>query len=201
MSKDLRGFISENRKEFDSERPSAAAWENIEDAVSHHKPVRQVPLKRIYRWSAAAAVFFIVAVSAVFFMTRKTNTDRQPVVKESNEGNNRVPNDIGRIDPAYAAEAKKIYQSIEKQQKQLKAIAGEQPELYTQFSEDLAALDSAYRVLKSQAVQTPNREVIIRAMLQNLQLQAELLAKQLNILNEINNDKPDQHEKNNSPRI
>jgi hypothetical protein len=73
--------------------------------------------------------------------------------------------------------------------------------LYSQFSEDLAALDSSYRVLKTQAVQTPNREVVIRAMLQNLQLQAELLGKQLRILKEFKNTKTGKNEKIGYPRI
>src|SRR5688500_1900243 len=103
--------------------------------------------------------------------------------------------------PEYADEAKKIYQSIENQQQQLKAIAKEQPELYSQFSEDLATLDSSYRVLKTKAVQTPNREIIIRAMIQNLQLQAELLGKQVRILNEFKTTKTEKNEKINYPRI
>ena len=103
--------------------------------------------------------------------------------------------------PEYAAEASKIYESIEMQQQQLKAIAKEQPELYSQFAEDLAALDSSYRVLKTQAIQTPNREVIIKAMLQNLQLQAELLSKQLGIIHEFKNNKTLKNEKDTHPRI
>ena len=90
---------------------------------------------------------------------------------------------------------------LEMQQQQLKAIAKEQPELYSQFAEDLAALDSSYRVLKTQAIQTPNREVIIKAMLQNLQLQAELLSKQLGIIHEFKNNKTLKNEKDTHPRI
>jgi hypothetical protein len=56
-------------------------------------------------------------------------------------------------------------------------------------------------VLKVQAVQTPSREVIIKAMLQNLQLQAELLSKQLLIIDQLNNNKNDNHEKNNNRSI
>jgi hypothetical protein len=201
MSKELKKFIDENRREFDDDLPSASAWYQIERSIGFNKPTKQFSVRAIHKW-AAAAVFFIVAACFYFLVLRNDNSGSGMVKTETppvNNGGNTT--DISRIAPEYAAEAKKIYLSIENQQQQLKAVAGEQPELFTQFSEDLATLDSSYRVLKIQAVQTPNREVIIRAMLQNLQLQAELLSKQLEILNEFKNHKTNKNEKNNYPGI
>ena len=200
MSKELKKFIDENRRAFDDDMPSSTAWQQIERSIGVNKPVKQFSVRDIYKWTTAAAIFFITATCFYFLVIRKNDNGiaktETPAVKN---GSNST--DISRIAPEYAAEAKRIYQSIENQQQQLKAIAKEQPELYSQFAEDLAVLDSSYRVLKTQAVQTPNREVIIRAMLQNLQLQAELLGKQLGILNEFKNSKTEKNEKNNSPRI
>ena len=200
MSKELKNFIDENRRAFDDDLPSSTAWQQIERSIGANKPVKQFSVRDIYKWTTAAAIFFITATCFYFLVIRKNDNGiaktETPAVKN---GSNST--DISRIAPEYAAEAKRIYQSIENQQQQLKAIAKEQPELYSQFSEDLAVLDSSYRVLKIQAVQTPNREVIIRAMLQNLQLQAELLGKQLGILNEFKNSKTEKNEKNNYPRI
>lgn len=200
MSKELKNFIDENRRAFDDDLPSSTAWQQIERSIGANKPVKQFSVRDIYKWTTAAAIFFITATCFYFLVIRKndnriTKTETPAVKNGSNS------TDISRIAPEYAAEAKRIYESIENQQQQLKAIAKEQPELYSQFSEDLAVLDSSYRVLKTQAVQTPNREVIIRAMLQNLQLQAELLGKQLRILNEFKNSKTEKNEKNNYPRI
>ena len=200
MSKELKNFIDENRRAFDDDLPSSTAWQQIERSIGANKPVKQFSVRDIYKWTTAAAIFFITATCFYFLVIRKNDNGiaktETPAVKN---GSNST--DISRMAPEYAAEAKKIYQSIENQQQQLKAIAKEQPELYSQFAEDLAVLDSSYRVLKTQAVQTPNREVIIRAMLQNLQLQAELLGKQLGILNEFKNSKTEKNEKNNYPRI
>lgn len=202
MSKKLKDFIDGNRREFDADQPPATAWRQIERSIGVNKPAKQFSVRDIYKWTTAAAVFFITVTCFYFLVIRKNNNDSSVVKTETpavNNGSNTT--DISRMAPEYAAEAKEIYQSIENRQLQLKAIAKEQPELYLQFSEDLAALDSSYRVLKTQAVQTPNREVIIRAMLQNLQLQAELLGKQLGILNEYKNNKTEKNEKNNYPRI
>lgn len=200
MSKELKNFIDENRREFDDDLPSGTAWHQIERSIGANKPVKQFSVRDIYKWTAAAAVFFITATCFYFLVIRKKD-DRFVKAETPAFNNGSNSTDISRMAPEYAAEAKKIYQSIEIQQQQLKAIAKEQPELYSQFSEDLAALDSSYRVLKTQALQTPNREVIIRAMLQNLQLQAELLGKQLRILNEFKTTKTEKNEKINYPRI
>jgi hypothetical protein len=200
MSKELKNFIDENRREFDNDLPSGSAWHQIERSIGANKPIKQFSVRDIYKWTAAAAVFFITATCFYFLVIRKKD-DRVVKAETPAINNGRNSTDISRMAPEYAVEAKKIYQSIENQQQQLKAIAKEQPELYSQFSEDLATLDSSYRVLKTQAVQTPNREVIIRAMLQNLQLQAELLGKQLRILKEFKNTKTGKNEKIDYPRI
>lgn len=202
MSKELKKLIAENRAAFDDDLPASANWQQVERAIRNKKPVKQIPVGYIYKWSAAAAVFFIIAAAVYFAMIKKQDSTKDIAFEKVSNSNKRMNNgDISRIDPAFAAEAKKMFHSIEAQQKQLKSIASEQPELYSQFSADLAALDSSYRVLKTQALQTPNREVIIRAMLQNLQLQAELLAKQLQVLQDFKTDKTQQNEKINYPRL
>ena len=202
MSRKLKDFIDENRRAFDDDLPSASAWQRIEKTIGASKPVKQFSVKDIYKWSAAAAVFFIIAIGIYFGVIRKNDqgnsTVKTVIPAAGNSGNNA---DISKIAPEYAAEAQKIYQSIEEQQQQLKLLAKEQPALYSQFAQDLAALDSSYRVLKLQAVQAPGHEVLIKAMLQNLQLQAELLSKQLLIIHEFNNNKTDNNEKNNNRSI
>ena len=202
MSNELKKFIDENRREFDDDLPSTAAWHQVERSIGANKPLKQFSIRDIYKWCAVAAVFFITATCFYFLVIHDNGKKNHAANKGTPALNNaNGPNDISRMAPEYAAEAKKIYQSIENQQQQLQAMAKEQPQLYSQFADDLAALDSSYRVLKTQAVQTPNREVIIKAMLQNLQLQAELLSKQLGIIHEFKNDKTENNEKNNSPRI
>ena len=74
---------------------------------------------------------------------------------------------------------------IQTRQQELKAATAANPELYKAFISDLQVLDSTYQMLQKQAISTPNRDVIIKAMLQNLKLQSELLYRQLMISNEL----------------
>jgi hypothetical protein len=202
MSRKLKDFIDENRRAFDDDLPSSSAWQQIESSIGADKTIKRFAVRGIYKWSAAAGVFFIIATSIYFLVTRKDNKYNDTVKILTPAVNNAGNADISKIAPEYAAEANKIYQSIEEQQQQLKLLASGQPELYTQFAQDLAALDSSYRVLKLQALQTPGHELLIKAMLQNLQLQAELLGKQLLIIHEFNNNnKTDDNEKDNNRNI
>jgi len=202
MNRKLKDFIEENRRSFDDDIPSTSAWHRVERSIRLNMAAKRLSIKVVYKWSAVAAVVFMLAAGAYWLVIDKndpTTPSSKPIVSPGNNTGNGT--DISRIAPEYAAEAKKIYQAIEEQQEQLKIMAEKQPELYAQFAQDLAALDSSYGVLKVQAVQTPSREVIIKAMLQNLQLQAELLSKQLLIIHELNKNKNDNHEKNDNRSI
>ena len=190
MNSDFEKFIQKNRKEFDSETPSEKVWDNIKLPVSK-KTARQFSIRDIYKWSAVAAVFFIIITSAYFLLIRNNNNLENNTTKEQIPGKQ---NDIGIIAPEYDAEFTRFFRFIENRQRELSAASNEHPELYSQFLDDLAALDSSYRVLKSKAAQSPNRDVIIKAMIQNLQLQAELLNRQLMIFNQFNKSKNSDNE-------
>jgi len=84
---------------------------------------------------------------------------------------------------------------VEIKQKELKTIEKDEPLLYQQFSMDVNKLDSAYHGLQQQLPKNPNREQILEAMLQNLQLQMGLLNHQLDIIKQINHSKKTEYEK------
>ena len=50
MSKKLKNFIDENRREFDDELPSNNAWHKIEQSIGVKKPAKQFSV-RIYIFS------------------------------------------------------------------------------------------------------------------------------------------------------
>lgn len=84
---------------------------------------------------------------------------------------------------------------VEIKHKELKAIEKDEPLLYRQFSSDVSRLDSVYHDLQSQLPKNPNREQLLEAMLQNLQLQMGLLNHQLDIIKQINHSKKTAYEK------
>ena len=210
MNSDLEKFIRKNRGDFDDADPSPKVWENIEQSLPVKKPARMTEdiqsrrdakrftIKDIYRWSAAAAIFFIALTSVYFLLVRKpagNDPEKTSTVKTGTEENSSTLNNLNSISIEYAAEIKEATQEVQNRQKELRAAIATDPELYRKFQQDLKTLDSSYRLLREQATQSMNGDVIIKAMIQNLQLQAELLGRQLMIIHEFKTTKTPTNEK------
>jgi hypothetical protein len=187
----LEKFIRQNREDFDNAAPSGKLWANIELSLNRKKQ-KIFSIRDMYKWTAAAAIFFIIVTSVYFLFIRK-HTHQDPIAKTETPVK---PDEIASIAPEYAAEFKKVYLSVMSRQTELKTAASTEPALYQQFQQDLSVLDSSYLTLKKQAAQSPNQDVIIKAMIQNLQLQAELLNRQLMIFNQFKNTKKTNNEIN-----
>ena len=197
MSKKIEKFIEQNRYLLDTENVSEAVWKKIKLPVTQKKQAKIIGWKPLYKWGAAASVMGIIAFAS-YIIIQKYSHDI-PVETARNKLTDTLPSlSVETMPPEYGDEAAAIYKSITVKQEELKTIAGTEPELYKQFAGDLATLDSSYRVLQSQANTSPNHDVIIKAMIQNLQLQAELLSRQLLIINQFKNSKKESHETKNT---
>ncbi|HEX6846235.1 MAG TPA: hypothetical protein VF144_04625 [Chitinophagaceae bacterium] len=198
MNSDLEKFIRKNRDDFDDADPSNKVWKNIGQSLPLKKEARRFTIRDIYKWSAAAAVFFIALTSVYFLLIRKP-TDSDPektsTVKTGTEENPSRLDNFNSISIEYAAEIKEATQEVQSRQKELHAAIANDPELYRKFRQDLNTLDSSYRLLREQAAQSMNADVIIKAMIQNLQMQAELLGRQLMIIHEFKTTKTSTNEK------
>ena len=199
MSSDLEKFIRKNRGEFDDAEPSNKVWKDIERALPIKKEVKRFTIRDIYKWSAAAAIFFIALTSVYFLFIRKlpnSDGDEIPTVKTDQQTNPSRLDNFNSISIEYATQFKQAEQAVEDRQKQLRAAIANDPALYHKFQQDLVTLDSSYRLLREQASQSINGDVIIKAMIQNLQLQSELLGRQLMIIHEYKTTKTSTNEKN-----
>jgi hypothetical protein len=199
MSSDLEKFIRKNRGDFDGADPSNKVWKDIERSLPVKKEAKHFTIRDIYKWSAAAAIFFIALTSVYFLFIRKLpNSDPNviPTVKTEQPANPSRLDNFNSISIEYATQFKEAEQAVEDRQKQLRAAIANDPALYRKFQQDLTTLDSSYRLLREQASQSINGDVIIKAMIQNLQLQSELLSRQLMIIHEYKTTKTSTNEKN-----
>lgn len=199
MNSDLEKFIRRNRGDFDDADPSNKVWENVERSLPVKKEAKRFTIRDIYKWSAAAAIFFIALTSVYFLFIKKpigNEPERTSTVKTGSEENSSRLNNFNSISIEYAAEFKQAEQAVEDRQKELRAAIANDSALYRKFQQDLNILDSSYRLLREQASQSINGDVIIKAMIQNLQLQSELLGRQLMIIHEFKTTKTSTNEKN-----
>src|SRR5579863_7890292 len=144
--------------------------------------------------------------------TPKTNTQTQPtspavqtpaltpdssqsLAKTTPDVKGTTPDNNSDINAEQNEEMYHYAKLVEIKQKELKTIEKDEPLLYKQFSMDVNKLDSAYHGLQQQLTKNPNREQILEAMLQNLQLQMGLLNHQLDIIKQINHSKQSAYEK------
>ena len=195
MSNEFEKFIRKNRSDFDDVHPSDKVWKNLEKKFVTKNDAKRFTLRDIYKWSAAAAIFFMTLTS-VYFLFIKKYSHEIPTVKTGNpESPSRLDNFNG-IAIEYAAQFKEASEAVENRQKELRIAIANNPELYKKFRDDLNTLDSSYRILKEQAAQSVNGDVLIKAMIQNLQLQSELLGRQLMIIKEFKTTKTPGNEKN-----
>lgn len=181
----LERFIKNNRDEFDSEEMKIG-WEKI---VSGIKQKNNKHLKTRYLlWTAAASIIIFVS-GAIFytniFGTKDTPaTIQQPVELPSEEFTDEV-------DPAYTFQMDQFARLIVLKQNELKQNQKKQPALYEQFLKDNNRLDSSYNYLKYKLSSNPNKEILLDAMIQNLQLKLDLLNRQLQIIKQTKQKKTD----------
>ena len=135
-------------------------------------------------------------MTSVYFLVIKKYSHENLTTKKETEENSTRPDNLSSISAEYAAEFKEASEAVKNRQKELRSAIANNPELYKKFQQDLNTLDSSYRLLRDQANQSVNRDVIIKAMIQNLQLQSELLGRQLMILHEFKTTKTSKNEKN-----
>ncbi len=195
MNNNLEKFIQKNRPDFDKEVPGKNVWSNIEKTIPVIKEKKRFSVKEFIKWSAAATIVFAVITSGYFIYIKKYSQEPTPTVQiPAGENNNINYEELSTLMPGNIAEIEKIYTSIVTSRQELKSAASGQPELYKQFLDDLSALENSFQLLKNQSTVTTNKDLIIKAMIQNLRLQAELLYRQLMITNEFS-QKTKQNEK------
>jgi hypothetical protein len=181
MSKRLDGLIREHREEFDDLEPSADLWARIE---KHLPPQFDEPKKREAKTFTLGFVLrvaaTVVVVMSVLFVLYVRNTKKDGV-------------DLADINPVYAKQQVHYTSMIETQRSQLKSIAKSQPELYQQFTSQIAEMDSTYKELNNELLTSPNQELVLKQMINNLQIQTQVLTQQLKVISQYNDMKNEEN--------
>lgn len=189
MSDKLKKFIDDNRESFDNASPGSQLYKKIQQQFSGDRKKKPGVFSNKVKWYAAAAVITCLVLSG-YFLNKNNNgvTPEKTVPMESVEEKTGIP------DPLYAKQILQFKELIGMQQSQLRQLQKEYPQLYKQFIADMNELDSSYQVLKTKLADNTNQELLMEAMIQNLQLQSDLLGRQLSIIKEIK-QKNKRHEK------
>jgi len=195
MKKDnLERFVRDNREAFDNREPPNGLWQKIETGLngqSGENPISSPsPFRRIYKnlagvppagnwpgsgwlnWRVAASVAVLLLVGGFWYVNHQYGVVRQPEVLAAS--------------PVYAREVTQYTRLIADKRAELKQMTEDNPALYQEFATDMVRLEKSYKSLKADLPKNPNQDVLIKAMIQNLQIQIDLLNEQLRVIQRVN---------------
>jgi len=184
MSKRLEDFMENNREEFDDLQPSADLWNKIAKELDSWE---QQPKKREAK---TFSLGFVLKVAATIVVVMGIGFSLY-LKNQKTEGIN-----LADINPAYAKQQVHYASVIENQRSRLKLVAKFDPQLYNEFSGEIAKMDANYKKLKIDLATSPNQERVLRAMIRNLQIQTEVLNQQLSVIEQFKDSKKDQQNGN-----
>lgn len=183
MKKKLETFIQGHRKELDGELPPTLTWEQVE--LSLHASPRKNKTIAIRYWLAAASVMVMLIIGTALSRNQQTHMNDAPVAVKQEEI---LPPEVrNEIDPVFTSQLYEVAKVIETKQTELKQAGEQYPQLYKQFEKEINELDSTYNNLKNVLTQHPGQEEVLESMIQTLQLELELLNRQLRIIKQLKN--------------
>jgi len=165
----LEKFITEHRKAFDDVQPPEKIWEHIawtfDEEVSVQRSKRSMYIRTI---ASLAAMFLLVCTAGILLY--------QARYREANYSN---------INPALAQQQSEYVSLINEKLDALSPLSESNPKLYAEFSTVIKKMHGNYDELKKELRQSPNKELTLEAMINNLKMQIEVLNQQLTILNSL----------------
>ncbi|MDB5032543.1 hypothetical protein [Mucilaginibacter sp.] len=175
MSKRLEDFIINNREEFDDLEPGANLWSKIDKKI----PAQKLTAKTFSFAFVLRVAASVIVIMGVCFGAYLYNQKKQTI-------------SLAAINPEYAKQQVHYASMIANQRSELKTIAKSDPQLYKEFTTEIAKMDSTYKKLNKDLATSPNQEAVLRAMIRNLQVQTEVLNQQLNVIEQFNEFKNQQ---------
>ena len=173
MEDKLKKFVQTHRDAFDSFEPRADLWQDISRELNR-PPIRKViPLYQRPVWRYAAAVVVLVSVGIGLFKYGQHTAQLS------------IAPPLAAIAPEMA-EVENYYLSVINEKKRersafdLKKLGVEKD-----FSGEISKLDSSYVQLKKELYTNPNKQPVIDAMVQNLQIRIGILNQQLEVLSRV----------------
>ena len=179
--KNLEKFIQNNRETFNDCEAPAGLWdkidkllgeENIQKSESDEIVIKfkKSSISKLKIWAMAASVLLVIGYLSVFYLNNKSDTTEQI---------------IAEVAPQYGNKMIQYTSLIESKRVEIKQIETHDPEMYKEFASEIEKLNQDYKSLQTELSRTPNQEDLVKAMVQNLQVQLDILNRQLIIIEKV----------------
>lgn len=181
MSKRLEDFIRANKDEFNDLEPRDALWNKIQDKLPFTDELA------VKRQAKTFSLNFVLRMAAIIIVVMGVAFELYLQTEKRNGVN------LAAINPEYAKQQVQYASLVKEKRTELKQLTKSDPELYKEFSSEIAKMDSTYKKLSSDLATSPNQERVLRAMIRNLQVQTEVLNQQLQAIEQYKQIKYEQH--------
>ncbi|WP_192823314.1 hypothetical protein [Rufibacter sp. LB8] len=191
MKDRLKDFVQTHREEFDSFSPRPDLWQDIFSELNTEEPgatkQQPEPVKEAkvislnwhhaWRYAAAVALVAMLAFSAKYVLN--TQNAETPGIAAAQ------PVTLDKIAPELKQIETRFVSVIEQKEAQLKEYDLADVNMQKEWEQEAANLDAAYAQLKQDLFTTPNKDIVIRAMSDNLKMRIAILNRQLQVLENI----------------
>lgn len=179
--KNVEQFIHNNREAFDHCEAPEGLWDKIdkslEKEIIQKKESDEIIIKfkkssisKLKIWAIAASLIVLIGYFSAFYLNNKSNSTEQIVAN---------------VAPQYGDKMVQYTSLIESKRVEIKQIETHDPEMYKEFASEIEKLNQDYKNLQTELSQTPNQEDLVKAMVQNLQVQLDILNRQLMIIEKV----------------
>jgi|GEM_PF-666867 len=186
----LDDFIKNNKEAFSDKNPPEKLWDDISSDLDQHvfkvytsdkkKKQKQVPIS--YLWRMAAA-FIILIIATLWIQFKLINPNESQVGLSETEQKPSLEN----IDPELL-EAELYYEQVINMKKnEVAQYDLVSYGLQDDFKYDIELLDSAYSEIKQEMLEGKSNDMLVNAMINNLQQRMGILNRQLEILRSLQN--------------
>lgn len=177
----LEQIIQNNREAFDNCEAPAGLWDKIDKSLGKEIiqnleadevvfKFKKSSISRFKSWAIAASVLLVMSYLSIFYLNNKSDTIEQI---------------IADVAPQYGDKMVQYTSLIESKREEIKQIETHDPVMYKEFATEIEKLNQDYQNLQTELSQTPNQEDLVKAMIQNLQVQLDILNRQLKIIEKV----------------
>jgi hypothetical protein len=179
--KRLEQFIQNHRQDLDRHEVPVGLWDKIDKSLG--KEIIQNPepdevvfkfkkssISKLKIWAMAASLVLLIGYSLAFYLNNKSDSTEQIVAE---------------VAPQYGDRMVQYTSLIESKREEIKQIETHDPMMYKEFATEIEKLNQDYQSLQTELSQTPNQEDLVKAMIQNLQVQLDILNRQLKIIEKV----------------
>jgi septal ring factor EnvC (AmiA/AmiB activator) len=175
--KNLEQFIQNHHQDFDINEVPAGLWDKIDKSLGKEIEPDEVVFKfkkssisRFKSWAIAASILLVMGYFSAFYLNNKSDSTEQIVAE---------------VAPQYGDKMVQYTSLIESKREEIKQIENHDPVMYKEFATEIEKLNQDYQNLQTELSQTPNQEDLVKAMIQNLQVQLDILNRQLMIIEKV----------------